>query len=34
MISSKKNLREVMILNVCDIEFTREVTEYEARFKT
>lgn len=30
----KKNLREVVILNVCDIEFTREVTEYEARFKT
>lgn len=29
----KKNLREVVILNVCDIEFIREVIEYEVRFK-
>lgn len=29
----KKNLREMVILNVCDIEFIREVIEYEVRFK-
>lgn len=29
----KKNLREMVILNVCDIEFIREVIEYEMRFK-